>query len=1145
MALMLLETGMNAHVVDWQGRGAFHHVAKMEKPSNTTEDLRPRLIQELLKSGLDINLRDKQGKTPMHIYVSEYRHSSDPNDTLFSALEAAGADLKAKDPDGMTPLFVRFVHKPSYTKEAIELCEKVLAYEGALEMKDYQGRGLLHAASEDSDPEFIKWLVSQGVDTKATDFDGHTPFHHAVRKTKKFRRYSAASLNGILDVLIEVGIDPFQPNRFGRTPLHSVSAAKNPDAFNYVLKLYEDVNQTDHAGVTPLHLAATFSEYHTKRLLEAGADPSMATHEGMTALHLAARNRQPNILGLLLESLESRVGRDKTKPVLEAMVQFNTAMYYACASGMIESVRLLLEAGASVRSDSFLHQGLHGCRDFETEQRNWPSGGHTDSENERNTPDAGSVSVDDNHRTWKKQDGRYPFTRLDEILALIASESSLEPKQIGYAITYAASKGHDYTVDCMLRIRSQLAPEEPLKHTHESIASIARWGAMRGNYKKRENPVEVLRDDILTDSLSSFDFLMSVREYELAGDRLAHIECVTPRRYDDRSIMAEMIDGGFSSMLKRMLTPQILSRLENAEGTEETSSGHRNGLPESPEPPLVSACHRESPNMDVITLLVEEMKVDVNGHRKLAEAKQDIYSNYVLYETALHALARGDHWWQSALGIPYLVKHGANLEARNSQGSTPLNAAIGRLAEARSLNKRAIKTLVKLGADVNSVDSRGRSCLMQAAGDSEILKLLLEHGARVGPKDLLAQIQSKNCEQLELMLQSGVDPNEQIECDTRGNKTDPTYLLDHVTTCYESREGWMIYEQMARVLLKYGADPNARYSDTTVAHKAVGSGTFASLFLELPTLEVEATDSAGMTMFLLACKKVFNGGSDSKYYGQPHMEISLPRILINRGVNIYARDNQGRNALHCLLSSDIVLKDHDLLRQLASEADLINSPDNQGQTPIHYALERYTRAVEEVNILLAAGADPWISDNKGNNVLHWAFWKGVWRELPDRQEKEVYCDILERLLELPGAEAYVNARNEAGETPIFGFMRSGEKSYSFRNRNWQSATYNPPKTPEPAFKLFDEVGVDWFVINNEGQTLLHVAADTYDDIGAVRFETLLSKGLDPKAEDSKHQTPLDIAAARGRKKILDLFQAPDRQQREQVIVDDIYEDDDL
>ena len=75
--------------------------------------------------------------------------------------------------------------------------------------------------------------------------------------------------------------------------------------------------------------------------------------------------------------------------------------------------------------------------------------------------------------------------------------------------------------------------------------------------------------------------------------------------------------------------------------------------------------------------------------------------------------------------VEYLVRHGADLEARDEKGDTPLLIAI------RQGNHKLAKHLVKAGADVRAVDAQGRSALQIAnsLGLGDIALLLKRNGA--------------------------------------------------------------------------------------------------------------------------------------------------------------------------------------------------------------------------------------------------------------------------------------------------------------------------------------------------------------------------------------------------------------------------------
>jgi NaMN:DMB phosphoribosyltransferase len=81
------------------------------------------------------------------------------------------------------------------------------------------------------------------------------------------------------------------------------------------------------------------------------------------------------------------------------------------------------------------------------------------------------------------------------------------------------------------------------------------------------------------------------------------------------------------------------------------------------------------------------------------------------------------------------------------------------------------------------------------------------------------------------------------------------------------------------------------------------------------------------------------------------------------------------------------------------------------------------------------------------------------------------------------------------------------------------------------WELLERSGAGWAATSKAFTTLLHVVAANvngkYPGRRPARFRFLMDKGLDALAEDEKHQTPLDIAAALGADDILVMFKNKD------------------
>jgi len=291
-------------------------------------------IKELLILGIDINIKNKYGKTPLHLAISKR------NIYTAKLLIDNGADINAKDNLGKTPFH--------------------------------------HAYNEES----ICLLVNTGADINAKDNNGYTRLDY----TYNGRKNSASSLHAILknygaeyseknsielvdavlrmDIekvkkLLENGADPNARIHGGATPL---LAAANPyQAMNQravridkekQVKLREiarilvdkgaDINKTKVHVSSLLHAAAGCGNTAVaKFLVEAGADWREKDHWGKLPVYDAAEHGSRETVEYFL-SLEGEDVAEK--------IDLNILLHRAAAYNGVDVVQLLLEKGANVNS---------------------------------------------------------------------------------------------------------------------------------------------------------------------------------------------------------------------------------------------------------------------------------------------------------------------------------------------------------------------------------------------------------------------------------------------------------------------------------------------------------------------------------------------------------------------------------------------------------------------------------------------------------------------------------------------------------------------------------------------------------------------------------------------------------------------------
>ncbi|KAM4599270.1 uncharacterized protein V3H82_003282 [Fundulus diaphanus] len=177
-----------------------------------------------------------------------------------------------------------------------------------------------------------------------TDTTTHTQ-HLNKRLLDHFRQLAASNQDTdqvdlqFLDEVISDGADPNCSDRYGQTVLHEVSRAWSVDVMRFFLDRGSDHLSSDQFGVTALHVASALDyEDMVQFLLDREADPNAPTVlDQQTPLHYAAKNDAVGSIKLLLQAGASISCTDHKQ---------RTPLQLAASMERSEAAQVLLDLGA-------------------------------------------------------------------------------------------------------------------------------------------------------------------------------------------------------------------------------------------------------------------------------------------------------------------------------------------------------------------------------------------------------------------------------------------------------------------------------------------------------------------------------------------------------------------------------------------------------------------------------------------------------------------------------------------------------------------------------------------------------------------------------------------------------------------------------
>jgi len=220
------------------------------------------IVDLLLKSGAVVNPETQISGSYLHGLCAQQWQVAE----MARSLIKYGAEIDLKDKNGATPLF--FAVMEGKTELA-----KVLIDAGAnINTTDNFGAGLLAVALAKGHWEMAEFLAIHNINPNFKSQNGNTAAHMAFMvpcpvETMRF--------------LIEKGLDINVQNNNGETALHIAVETHNLGMIELLEEKGAKVNLQTKDGLTPLHIAVEMrSTTITEILLRNGADKNIKTKDG-------------------------------------------------------------------------------------------------------------------------------------------------------------------------------------------------------------------------------------------------------------------------------------------------------------------------------------------------------------------------------------------------------------------------------------------------------------------------------------------------------------------------------------------------------------------------------------------------------------------------------------------------------------------------------------------------------------------------------------------------------------------------------------------------------------------------------------------------------------------------------------------------
>ena len=517
-------------------------------------------------------------------------------------------------------------------------------------------------------------------------------------------------------------------------------------------------------------------------------------------------------------------------------------------------------------------------------------------------------------------------------------------------------------------------------------------------------------------------------------------------------------------------------------------------------------------------------------------------------QTPLHTAANGSNDCPELCET--LLKHHAEINARDVDGNRPLHVACKRG------HAKTVELMVFKGADTDAVNKYGQTPLHTAANRERdcpgLCEILLKHDAKIGAVDVSGSqplhlaCKQGHTETGKLLLSYGADTNAVNKCGQTPLHTAASRksgcpklcetLLKHDAKIdavdvdgsqplhLACKQG---HAETGKLLLSYGADTNAvnKCGQTalhTAASRKSGCPKLCETLLKHDA-KVDAVDVDGSQPLHLACK-------------QGHAETG--KLLLSYGADTNAVNKCGQTPLHTAASRESDCPE--LCEILLTHNAKIDAVDVDGSQPLHLACKQgHTKTV---NLLLSHSADVRAINGNGHSPL-WLISKcitGSKRGVNNEGNHALHITskngMLMAVQVLVDLGADTNAVNKHEQTPLHAaaggkkdcpelceiLLEHGGKMDAVDEDGNQPLHWACKRGHVETGKLLLSCGAYTSAVNKCGQTLLHTAASGESDCPELCV-ILLKQDARIDAVDEHGNQPLHLACKQGHTKTVNLL----------------------